>query len=289
MQVVFSAVAMRYCLEPSILKCCGSSRSMILFREIKLLIVFSPSFLVRIWILMSLYSLDTIYFDDVFVVSGYYFCFFCEIFNKLKLSLNLIWQFIKGEGISICKQNSCEEGIPLKFLLLILSLVHELEIMQRRTDGAIKLDLPTNSKMQEILDGTSLILEKFSDVLVDILVISIQHLTKSMFFLGHGVSFRDSSPNCWKLGSLCGMQGDLISFAESSCSIFWSNVAVDASLPGSVTGKLGGPSQRRLSSSTTTAVLQAVSFIAYIFCRWKCFIRDLHRFIIVMMLGIAFQ
>ncbi len=32
----------------------------------------------------------------------------------------------------------------------------------------------------------------------------------------------------------------------------------DVALPSSVRGKLGGPSQRRLSSSTTTAVLQAV-------------------------------
>lgn len=33
---------------------------------------------------------------------------------------------------------------------------------------------------------------------------------------------------------------------------------MEDSLPSSVKGKLGGPSQRRLSSSTTTVVLQAV-------------------------------
>lgn len=57
------------------------------------------------------------------------------------------------------------------------------------------------------------------------------------------------------------LQEELISFANLSCSIFsYTNTSKtrDASLPGSVTGKLGGPSQRRLSSSTTTAVLQAV-------------------------------
>lgn len=34
----------------------------------------------------------------------------------------------------------------------------------------------------------------------------------------------------------------------------------DTTLPSSLRGKLGGPSQRRLSSSTTTAVLEAVGF-----------------------------
>ena len=55
------------------------------------------------------------------------------------------------------------------------------------------------------------------------------------------------------------MQGDLVQFANQSCSIFWSDVvAEDTTLPGVVKGKLGGPSQRRLSISATTAVLQAV-------------------------------
>lgn len=59
------------------------------------------------------------------------------------------------------------------------------------------------------------------------------------------------------------MQEDLVQFADQSCSIFWSDFVVeDKMLPGSVKGKLGGPSQRRLSVSTTTFVLQAVSFSA---------------------------
>ena len=64
------------------------------------------------------------------------------------------------------------------------------------------------------------------------------------------------------------MQEDLISFAESSCSIFWSHLVMENRLPGSVTGKLGGPSQRRLSSPMTTSVLQAVLFLC--FCTIWC-------------------
>ncbi|CAH8386786.1 unnamed protein product [Eruca vesicaria subsp. sativa] len=57
----------------------------------------------------------------------------------------------------------------------------------------------------------------------------------------------------------------LISFADSSCSIFWSRTAVENGvLSGSITGKLGGPSQRRLSVPTTTAVLEAVTSVKII-------------------------
>lgn len=56
------------------------------------------------------------------------------------------------------------------------------------------------------------------------------------------------------------MQDDLVQFAKQSCSVFWSGVVTeDTALPGAVKGKLGGPSQRRLSVSATTTVLQAVS------------------------------
>ncbi|KAL2573579.1 hypothetical protein AAZV13_17G136200 [Glycine max] len=52
---------------------------------------------------------------------------------------------------------------------------------------------------------------------------------------------------------------DLVQFAKQSCSVFWSGVVTeDTALPGAVKGKLGGPSQRRLSVSATTTVLQAM-------------------------------
>ncbi|KAK7406678.1 hypothetical protein VNO78_08307 [Psophocarpus tetragonolobus] len=52
---------------------------------------------------------------------------------------------------------------------------------------------------------------------------------------------------------------DLIQFAKQSCSVFWSGVVTeDTALHGAVKGKLGGPSQRRLSFFATIAVLQAI-------------------------------
>ncbi|CAN1783866.1 hypothetical protein LINPERHAP1_LOCUS16417 [Linum perenne] len=50
---------------------------------------------------------------------------------------------------------------------------------------------------------------------------------------------------------------ELVSFANMSCPIFWANVGEDVTLPGTDRGKLGGLSQCRLASVTTTAVLQA--------------------------------
>lgn len=55
------------------------------------------------------------------------------------------------------------------------------------------------------------------------------------------------------------MQEDLISWAKSSCLVFWSDpVQGNELLPNSLRGKLGGPSQRRLPYSVATAVLQSV-------------------------------
>lgn len=63
--------------------------------------------------------------------------------------------------------------------------------------------------------------------------------------------------------SLLAMQEELVSYANLSCSIFWSSIAIeDGNLPGSIKGKLGGPSQRRLSLSSSTSVLEAVWFLA---------------------------
>jgi len=70
------------------------------------------------------------------------------------------------------------------------------------------------------------------------------------------------------------MQHDLVQFANRSCSVFWSAVVTeDTSLPGAVKGKLGGPSQRRLSVSATTVVLQAVSTF-YTFFTVHCLFHD---------------
>uniref|UniRef100_A0A803L5M7 tRNA/rRNA methyltransferase SpoU type domain-containing protein n=1 Tax=Chenopodium quinoa TaxID=63459 RepID=A0A803L5M7_CHEQI len=133
--------------------------------------------------------------------------------------LDPLFRFIEEKGVSSCQQGNLGETIPVKYLILLLSLVHELEFMQLGSDECTKTQLKV--ELNGTADKNCLIAEKFADVFLVILK-------------------------------------DLISFAESSCSIFWSHVVVDGRLPGSVTGKLGGPSRRRLSSPMTTAVLQAI-------------------------------
>ncbi|KAJ4784544.1 tRNA/rRNA methyltransferase (SpoU) family protein [Rhynchospora pubera] len=53
---------------------------------------------------------------------------------------------------------------------------------------------------------------------------------------------------------------NLMAFAGTACSVFWSedNMGNNSELPSSIKGKLGGPSLRRLTSSLTSSVLQAI-------------------------------
>nr|GME17335.1 uncharacterized protein LOC109185383 isoform X3 [Ipomoea batatas] len=54
----------------------------------------------------------------------------------------------------------------------------------------------------------------------------------------------------------------MVSFARLSCYIFDSrSIIEDSVLPGSIKGRLGGPSQRRMPSSTASSVLQAITAI----------------------------
>lgn len=55
-------------------------------------------------------------------------------------------------------------------------------------------------------------------------------------------------------------QDELVAYAKRAVVFFWEPTeGLLSALPGSVTGKLGGPSQRRLSETMTCHVLQAVS------------------------------
>ncbi|XP_021765778.1 uncharacterized protein LOC110730295 isoform X2 [Chenopodium quinoa] len=141
------------------------------------------------------------------------------LYVEEEYQLEPLFRFIEEKGVSTSQQHSLGEMIPVKYLILLLSLVHELEFMQIGSDEYTKAQL--KSELNGTANKNFLIADKFSNVFLVILK-------------------------------------DLISFAESSSSIFWSHVVVDGRLPGSVTGKLGGPSRRRLSSPITTAVLQAI-------------------------------
>ncbi|CAA7028190.1 unnamed protein product [Microthlaspi erraticum] len=142
--------------------------------------------------------------------------------------------FVQNSGVSLFQEKNHLERAPAKFLIFILSMLLELQNMQDETSELSSL-VKTKSGLgsveengKHIIGSASVIHEKFAVVLLSIMK-------------------------------------ELISFADSSCSIFWSHTTVEnGALSGSVTGKLGGPSQRRLSAPTTTAVLEAVTSVKII-------------------------
>ncbi|CAL0331179.1 unnamed protein product [Lupinus luteus] len=137
--------------------------------------------------------------------------------------LEPILMFVQKNGPNILEQNHDTRYITVKFLILAMSLILELHrIKERVVESGNKAK---KSAFPGIVDDLSLI-GGVSEKLVD----------KYLYLLD-----------------------DLVQFANQSCSIFWSDViAENTALPGAVKGKLGGPSQRRLSISATTAVLQAI-------------------------------
>ncbi|CAN7109062.1 unnamed protein product [Brassica rapa subsp. narinosa] len=145
-----------------------------------------------------------------------------------------IIMFVQNSGVSFFQEKNHLERAPAKFLIFILSMLLELQNMQ---DGVSELSSSVKSKScigivqensKQIVGSASVINEKFAAVLLSILK-------------------------------------QLVSFADSSCSIFWSHTTVENGvLSGSIIGKLGGPSQRRLSVPTTTAVLEAVTSVKII-------------------------
>ncbi|XP_022155534.1 uncharacterized protein LOC111022655 isoform X3 [Momordica charantia] len=143
--------------------------------------------------------------------------------------LRSILTFIHNHGVNIGKQKSDLEGIRVKFLILILSLVQELQLVQEKaTDHNYKCETKDEYTLCQPSDDLNYavpttFIKKFVNLFSSLLE-------------------------------------ELVSFATASCSIFWSNVKSDETgLPSSVKGKLGGPSQRRLPSYTATLVLLAVT------------------------------
>ncbi|XWS49177.1 hypothetical protein CRYUN_Cryun13aG0141400 [Craigia yunnanensis] len=135
--------------------------------------------------------------------------------------------FIQNNGTNICKQNNHSEWIPVKFLILILGLIQEIQVMQSKTS---KRGVKIQTKSEIDLLETE---KQSSDTEVsDIYTM----FTDPLLFILE----------------------ELVSFANLSCSIFSASSNMeDKVLPSSVRGRLGGPSQRRLSNSLTTAALQA--------------------------------
>ncbi|CAN8324989.1 unnamed protein product [Cochlearia groenlandica] len=148
--------------------------------------------------------------------------------------LTNIIMFVQNSGVSFFQEKNHLQRAPTKFLIFMLSMLLELQNMQ---DGICEL--------------SSLVENKLGICSVDE---NGKHITGSAAFIHEKFAV-----------ALLSILKELISFAESSCSIFWSQTTVEnGSLPGSVIGKLGGPSQRRLSVPTTTAVLEAVTTVKVI-------------------------
>ncbi|KAI3821527.1 hypothetical protein L1987_09095 [Smallanthus sonchifolius] len=118
-------------------------------------------------------------------------------------------QFIHTHGNDLCKMNDYREWLPVKYMILILSIIQEIHEINNRT----------------VVNTSS----------VDTSII-IQSFTESFTFILEG----------------------LVSYTNQVCSVFWSEEGGDTNLPSSIKGRLGGHSQRRLSSSKTTAVLRAI-------------------------------
>ncbi|ONI06355.1 hypothetical protein PRUPE_5G055400 [Prunus persica] len=152
---------------------------------------------------------------------------------KEEYQLIPILMFIQNHGHELCQENNKLDQITVKFLILTLSLVLELQMMQER-----------------VAEYSSKVRGK-----------SEFHVLESIDQFGHA----DALNLCQKFTNVfIFIMEELVSFANLSCSIFSytdTTKMADAILPGSVRGKLGGPSQRRLSSSTTTPVLQAIMSI----------------------------
>ncbi|KAB2622786.1 tRNA (guanosine(18)-2'-O)-methyltransferase-like [Pyrus ussuriensis x Pyrus communis] len=138
--------------------------------------------------------------------------------------------FIQTHALGLCQENNNLDQIPVKFLIVILSLVRELQMMQDRVaEYRSTVRTKSESRALELMD---------------------------QFGQPDALNFYQKFTNVFIL-----IMKELVSLANLSCSIFShanTTKMADASFPGSVKGKLGGPSQRRLSSSTTSAVLQAI-------------------------------
>ncbi|KAJ9556344.1 hypothetical protein OSB04_010958 [Centaurea solstitialis] len=140
--------------------------------------------------------------------------------------LDSLLQFIQTHGNELCKKSGYREWLPVKYMVLILGIAQELKEMKNRTvDGHAKR-------------------------------------TKGLLEIANNAESMDTSMIIKKLTrSFTSILEELVSYTNESCSVFWSEEAGDTTLPSSIKGRLGGLSQRRLSSSNATAVLQAITSV----------------------------
>ncbi|KAJ8763861.1 hypothetical protein K2173_003643 [Erythroxylum novogranatense] len=138
--------------------------------------------------------------------------------------LTPVLMYIQNCGKDCCETNSSHLSL-VKFFILTVSLVEEIRTLQQNVaEHGSKMRSRLHTGRVEVLGYAeySAVYEKLSNIIMLLL-------------------------------------DKLVSFANICCSIFWSHVDKGTILPNSVRGKLGGPSQRRLSTLTTTCVLKAIT------------------------------
>lgn len=154
---------------------------------------------------------------------------------------------VQNHAFEISKRVYNSSCMPDKLLLLILSLLKECQPRKQFSNNMKGCTMKHERKQalvefdgKEDLPGYCTLVTNISDVILSIM-------------------------------------GELISYARSTFTIFWSaDFSWDGPLPGSVTGKLGGPSQRRLPSSATSEVLQAILALKTVaeWTIWCAYLRD---------------
>nr|ABF93471.1 RNA methyltransferase, TrmH family protein, expressed [Oryza sativa Japonica Group] len=131
-----------------------------------------------------------------------------------------IFVFLEKYGNNLSEEYPTGECIQVKFFIIVLCLIEELEVKHKR------LIHQNNTISKEGSDSSNgLEHHALNKKLAKFLLIILENM---------------------------------VIFSRTSCSIFWLRNSEDMDLPSSVKGKLGGPSQRRLPTSTTSLVLQAI-------------------------------
>ncbi|RLN39238.1 uncharacterized protein C2845_PM01G00170 [Panicum miliaceum] len=134
--------------------------------------------------------------------------------------LKRILGFIEAHGFKLSESEQCPVGecVPVKFFIIVLSFIEELEVGQRKLVCQDKTILKGGSDRADGLE-----LHDLNEKLAESLSLVLE---------------------------------TMVVFSKLSCSVFWLRNIENMDLPYSVKGKLGGPSQRRLATSITSSVLQ---------------------------------
>ncbi|RLN15678.1 hypothetical protein C2845_PM02G40530 [Panicum miliaceum] len=136
--------------------------------------------------------------------------------------LKRILGFIEAHGYKLSESEQCPVGecVPVKFFIIVLSFIEELEVGQRK------------------------------------LVCQDKTILKGGSDRANGLELHDLNEKLAESLSL--VLETMVVFSKLSCSVFWLRNIENMDLPYSVKGKLGGPSQRRLATSITSSVLQGI-------------------------------